>query len=531
VDGKKLGRYVWSWITRSTDQYHARTDIHETGHLLGLPDYYDYDGSVGPKGGVGNLDIMDGGGGHNAFSKAMLGWLTPIVVSDGSRSLTMKPSGNSPDAVLIGPGASGDVFSEFFIAQYRMRGVGNDPGNYPADGMLIWHVNAALKADGSDFLYDNSYTDRKLLRLMEADGLEQIEQSDSASADAGDFYVSPKALTPSTTPNSNFYDPASSGSEATVPSDVYVTDISAGGGETMSATFSIGEDVPVSGPDLVISSVTSPSTGTLGGEIQVSATLKNQGTETAPESLLLFYFSTDDIITLDDIADGVGGCYMPELAAGANNTCADSIPIPADLAAGTYYLGAYADTQEAVEESVEDNNGLAASNRIVITAAHVAEDYFRKVNAYFLGGLGRAATTQELDDWGTVLRDNSGSVWRPTGGGLQPYLSGLAGWGNDSIDGSAADSLIDEVLVNLFGSSGGIHSDIKRYYVELLVLGSIRPRGLVNAVLNDLAIMPRADGTYGQPNGWLGGPGDGLLTEAQILDYKARIESLASNAL
>ncbi|MFD2113212.1 hypothetical protein [Thiorhodococcus fuscus] len=67
--------------------------------------------------------------------------------------------------------------------------------------------------------------------------------------------------------------------------------------------------------------------------------------------------------------------------------------------------------------------------------------------------------------------------------------------------------------------------------MESLILGSIRPRGLVNAVLNDLAIMPKADGTYGQPNGWLGGPGGGLLTEIQVLDYKARIESLASNAL
>jgi hypothetical protein len=44
-------------------------------------------------------------------------------------------------------------------------------------------------------------------------------------------------------------------------------------------------------------------------------------------------------------------------------------------------------------------------------------------------------------------------------------------------------------------------------------------------VLNDLGLMPRADGSYGKPAGWTGGPGEGLLTQAQIDAYRARIES------
>jgi len=58
--------------------------------------------------------------------------------------------------VLIMPGATNNVFKEYFIAQYRKRGSGNDPINYPTDGLTIWHVDATLKDDGRDFLYDNS---------------------------------------------------------------------------------------------------------------------------------------------------------------------------------------------------------------------------------------------------------------------------------------------------------------------------------------------------------------------------------------
>lgn len=239
VSGKRIGKYIWSWIANSSYDgqtvYKPRVDIHETGHILGLPDLYDYDTGVGPNGGVGGLDMMHGNwGDHNSFSKAMLGWITPTVVASGTQVRSLSPSGTSTDAVLIMPSASGNLFSEFYMAQYRKRSTGNDPANYPTDGLTIWHVDATLNAGGTNFLYDNSYTSHKLLTLMQADGLGQIESS-SASADAGDFYVSPKTLTPLTTPNSNRFNGTSS--------NVYVTSIGAGGGATMNATFSIGTPV------------------------------------------------------------------------------------------------------------------------------------------------------------------------------------------------------------------------------------------------------------------------------------------------
>lgn len=231
VDGKRLGQYVWSWIASPPGgNYSPHVDIHETGHLLGLPDLYDYNGSVGPDGGVGGLDIMDANwGDHNCFSKFLLEWLTPATVVSGSQVLTLNPSGTSQDCVLIMPGVTaGDLFSEFFMAQYRRRSAGNDPSNYPTDGLVIWHIDARLNPSGYNYLYDNSYTEHKLVRLMEADGLEQIEQN--GWADADDFYRPPAALTPRTVPNSKAY----SGADTFVRVD----GLGAPGG-SMTARFSV----------------------------------------------------------------------------------------------------------------------------------------------------------------------------------------------------------------------------------------------------------------------------------------------------
>lgn len=206
VDGKKLGDYSWQWESRpNAGTFWPLVLIHETGHALGLPDYYDYDPAVGPDGGVGGLDMMDSNiGDHNAFSKFMLGWLSPVNVPAGSISATLRQSDSYPDAVKVMPSSTaGGVFEEFFMLQNRVQSA-NDQ-NLPGNGIVIWHVDARLNGTGQNFLYDNSYTAHKLLRLMEADGLEEIENGDG-NADAGDFYVPLKEFNASSSPNSNKYD-------------------------------------------------------------------------------------------------------------------------------------------------------------------------------------------------------------------------------------------------------------------------------------------------------------------------------------
>ena len=240
IDGKRLRKYSWQWESNPwPGTFSPRVTIHETGHALGLPDYYDYDPGLGPDGGVGGLDMMDlNRGDHNCFSKWVLDWISPTVVASGSRTPFLAPSGTSTDAILVMPNVDpNDPFGEFFMVQNRYRAGNDNTTGYPADGLLIWHVDATLNTSGNDYLYNNSYTAHKLLRLMEADGLEEIEKNANNSkftADAGDYYTPGASFGNDTTPSSRGY----SGSIT----DVAVSDIQASG-QNVTARIRVGESM------------------------------------------------------------------------------------------------------------------------------------------------------------------------------------------------------------------------------------------------------------------------------------------------
>jgi M6 family metalloprotease-like protein len=222
LDGKRLGDYSWQWESYNypTGSFTPGVLIHETGHALGLPDLYDYNNTVGPKGGVGGLDQMDANwGDHNCFSKYVLDWLTPTFLTSGTTNVTLNPSSSNKNCIIAMPGIATNPFQEYFVIQNRDRS-GNDTG-YPNSGLLIWHVDARLNSYGTNYIYDNSYTDHKLVRLMEADGLEEIEKN--IGANAGDYYVPGKFFTPISMPNSKRYNGTST--------NLNVTNITAGGSQ------------------------------------------------------------------------------------------------------------------------------------------------------------------------------------------------------------------------------------------------------------------------------------------------------------
>lgn len=202
LNGVRFWRYAWMWESSPVGTpFDAATAIHETGHAIGLADYYDYEPAKGPPGGLGGLDMMDNVKyDHNCFSKWILDWLWPTIVTAGSKVVTLQPSGLSGDAVLVWPGTrSPAVFREFFLVQNRTR-VANDVG-LPNEGMLIWHVDARVTK--GHYVCDNSSSSHKLLRLMEADGAEDIQAG--RPADALDFYQPGMSFGPDTVPSSVGY--------------------------------------------------------------------------------------------------------------------------------------------------------------------------------------------------------------------------------------------------------------------------------------------------------------------------------------
>lgn len=93
----------------------ASTYIHETGHLLGLDDYYDYYPTKGCNEGLGGADMMDYTvGDQNVYSKTMLGWLAPQIVTS-TQTVTIQSSQEKGDAILIPLNFNNSYFCEYLL--------------------------------------------------------------------------------------------------------------------------------------------------------------------------------------------------------------------------------------------------------------------------------------------------------------------------------------------------------------------------------------------------------------------------------
>jgi hypothetical protein len=117
-----------------------------------------------------------------------------------------------------------------------------------------------------------------------------------------------------------------------------------------------------SGPDFVVTSVTSAPSATPGSAAQVTATLCNQGTQGAYPPVVEAFFSRDATITADDFLGGPMYPPPPYLDPGQCTTLTSTETVPPQP--GIYYAGAMVDRFGAVPELREDNNATAAGNRI-----------------------------------------------------------------------------------------------------------------------------------------------------------------------
>jgi len=200
----ELDSYVFSSVDffYENGRENAWTIIHETGHLLGLEDYYDYTPSTDSnKGGLGQIDIMDNTlGDHNPFSKLLLDWIDPIVVTD-SYTLAINRFDTTGDSIIVANQFS-SIFDEYFIMNfYTPSGLNGTNDFISESGLLMYHVNAKLPinydnlADYSYYLeYNNSDSPYKLIKIEEADGDNRISRFATSAQNSdllqeGDSYI------------------------------------------------------------------------------------------------------------------------------------------------------------------------------------------------------------------------------------------------------------------------------------------------------------------------------------------------------
>ena len=137
----------------------THTYIHETGHMLGLEDYYDYSGQCTPAGGFSMQDYNVGS--HDPYSVMAFGWADPMIPKD-SCTLSLKPFQSSHSLILLSPNPNqiSSPFDEYLLLEYYTPDGLNAFDNsysylskYPQGankaGIRCWHVDARLLATNS----------------------------------------------------------------------------------------------------------------------------------------------------------------------------------------------------------------------------------------------------------------------------------------------------------------------------------------------------------------------------------------------
>ena len=159
ISSPNLHSFGWASISfmntnDDPNKVDSHTFIHETGHLLGLPDYYSYDvdgGILGAQGGLAMMDLNIGD--QDAFSKMALGWADPYY-PDEDCVVTIKSNGESGDCILLADSWNGTAFDEYVLLDLVTPTYLNEldssevypdrPLFYSQPGIRAYHIDSRL---------------------------------------------------------------------------------------------------------------------------------------------------------------------------------------------------------------------------------------------------------------------------------------------------------------------------------------------------------------------------------------------------
>jgi len=165
VDGVFVYRY-------SMEPEEGRIGVfcHELGHVLGLPDLYDYDYDAA---GVGNWSVMASGshadGGRtpvhfDAWSKVKLGWVDPIVPEVDQLGVEIPPVETDP--VVYKLWTEGVPGPEYFLVEFRKKQLCDT--YLPWKGVIVYHVDE--NAPNNDNQCCGSGSPHNRVAVEQADG-------------------------------------------------------------------------------------------------------------------------------------------------------------------------------------------------------------------------------------------------------------------------------------------------------------------------------------------------------------------------
>lgn len=168
---------VSEYMSSPSDAQRTGIDSHEFGHLLGLPDLYDYSGNSN---GAGYFSIMAHGswadGGFtpvhlDAWSKYFCGFTNTLIDQSG---MLLVDNAETNDTNYL--------FTTQYPNEYFM--VENRQNTYfdtflPANGLLVWKVNVNQTHNDNELCYK--------VGLVQADGMKHLENSVNYG-DPGDSY-------------------------------------------------------------------------------------------------------------------------------------------------------------------------------------------------------------------------------------------------------------------------------------------------------------------------------------------------------
>ena len=168
----------------------STTFIHETGHMLSMDDYYDYNKGEGSDRGLGGAAMMDNAyGDHDSYTKTIMGWVTPTIITE-TKTITIKDFESSGDVILVPLKFNNSYMSEYLLIDlYTNTGLNKLHGDMTylyglcQYGVRIYHISSDIEKPyndsyGSFTTNNNSMSEYALTKLIEADGDTNFESSE-----------------------------------------------------------------------------------------------------------------------------------------------------------------------------------------------------------------------------------------------------------------------------------------------------------------------------------------------------------------